>query len=160
MLHPVFSDRPSAPYCGPVAIAAVTGVPVADVEAAVLAYRAAGGVCRERHRGAGQGEVRSMWWDEVEPVLTCLGWRAHTRLLWRRPTFAQWLCSDAEDRDGPCIVLLTEHFVAVCGAQFVDSFHCTPVPIDRAKRWRRRRVYGGSSALNLAGNSYTTYHPA
>lgn len=120
-------------FCGPTAIAAITGQPLETVIAAVTAHRAKHGTPRRlRNRGA---VVRSMFASEIAPVCEALGWRAeehHGACM----TFAQW---QRVRKQAPYVVLVTGHFVAVSGHWFVDTRYREPIPLTRAP-YRRMRV--------------------
>jgi hypothetical protein len=131
-------SAPGAPdrhiYCGPTALAAITGIAPGDVEKVVLAYRAKHGTPRRNVlRGA---VVRMMWSSEIAPVAELLGWRATELLSWPRPSFAQW--SRLGRGDDAYLVLVTHHFVAVRGQWFADSAQRNPIPLRQAKHKRKR----------------------
>lgn len=131
-LHPA----PGTPlsFCGPTAIASITGRTVAEVEQAIVAHRAEHGQPRrDQKRGA---VVRTMWSNEVAPVVERLGWRVAEEQRGEFRTFAQW---QRERGAGPYLVLITRHFVAVSGEQFVDTRNREPIPLAKAP-YRRKRV--------------------
>lgn len=126
-------------FCGPTAIAAITGRSVGEVEDAVLAYRVAHTPLKRKPRKR-NARVVTMWWTEVEPVLRALGWRvlAEQQYGFTLPiTFARWQRATAGG--GPYIILLTGHFVAVSGHWFVDTRNREPIPLSRAP-YRKSRV--------------------
>ena len=132
-------NRPRTAYCGPTAIAALTGVSPEAAEAAIVAHRANHPTPRrERHPKAGPGLVRTMWSSEVIPVLAALGFKATECRSWPLPTFAQWLRLGRAPL--PYLILVTGHFVAVKGDWFVDTGHRKPVPLNTVKRCKRSRV--------------------
>src|SRR5262245_22623717 len=60
-------------FCGPTAIAAITGLPIEFIEARVVAYRKKNPTPRRvKNRGA---IVRAMFFCELEPIMRELGWR-------------------------------------------------------------------------------------
>lgn len=121
-------------FCGPTALAAITGETVERIEQIIVAHRAQHGQPRrDKKRGA---IVRTMWANEVAPVCAALGWRVVVERYRPGMTFAQW---QAQRGDGPHLVLITGHFVAVSGHWFVDSGNRLPIPLSRAP-YRRKRV--------------------
>jgi hypothetical protein len=79
-----------------------------------------------------------MWWREVEPVCNALGWSIIDQTEGNRGlSFARW--QRTIGRDGPFLVLLTGHFVAVGAGQFVDSNRRTPISL-RSAPYRRKRI--------------------
>jgi hypothetical protein len=126
-------------FCGPTAVAAVTGVKPERVEELVLAWRA---IHKPPTRGcrSKQRPVTTMWSSEMEPILNRLGWRVtrvrhdYTR---HAQTFAAW--QRGRDREATYILLVTGHFVAVSGRWFADSHHRTPIRLTQAPN-RRKRV--------------------
>jgi hypothetical protein len=130
-------------WCGPSALAAVTGETPEHVESLLVAYRAKHGTPRRvQLRGY---PVRSMFSTEVAPLATLLGWRAvDVSVEQAFCTFKQWRTARARARDtAPYIVLITDHFVAVCNGMFADSTYRTPIRADAYRKQRKRvvRVY-------------------
>jgi hypothetical protein len=138
-LHEVPSlERPT--FCGPTAIAAVTGIPVSRVEDAVLKSRdeAAGRgyrTPRERKKGA---RVKMMWSHEIIPVCRKLGFVAQrvevVTSTYRRLTEAMQRGEIA----GPLMVLVTGHYLALSRWHFVDNRHRKPVDHSRYSCQRDR----------------------
>src|SRR4051812_38514280 len=61
-------------FCGPVALAALTGIAPAEIEQHILRHRVANPPPRRNVlKGA---TVRSTWSTEIEPVALTMGWRA------------------------------------------------------------------------------------
>lgn len=133
-LSPAIDPRPVGAWCGPSALAAITGKSVVEVEDAILAYRKRNPPPR-RNRGH-RGRVVSMWWSEVEPVCKALGWRVIENLRHGNPTFAAW--RRTRSGIGPYLVLITGHFVAVSGHWFVDSNNREPIPATKYRHQRTR----------------------
>lgn len=141
-------------YCGPTAMAAITGALPVDVEQHLVAHRAKHGTPRRTQlRGA---LVRFMFSTEVEPLAEALGYRAVqesalSKRTLRQQTFAQWCRRrTAEERQHAYLVLVTNHFVAVRGDWFADTGARTPIPLHTAKHKRTRvqrvwRIENGSN---------------
>lgn len=141
---------PASPntFCGPTAIAALTGIEVGRVEAAVKEYRTRVRPPRHRLRLGVGVNVRTMWSSEVIGVLAILGWKPVEvngpvflgRSRANRPTFAGWQRTAG---DGLWLVLFLGHFVAVHrrrrNSTFVDPQNSTPIPL-RTAPYRRKRV--------------------
>ena len=137
---------PNAPdrhiYCGPTAMAAITGFGSMVVERMLQSLRKdAPKPRRERH--ARGDMVRAMWSSEVEPLARALGWRAVEVVApldqHYGTTLAQWQRRRVKDA-APYLVLVTGHFVAVQGRWFVDSTQREPIPFSKAKHKRKRVV--------------------
>jgi hypothetical protein len=126
-------------YCGPTAMAAITGFrPVAVEFALQIVRKTQPKPRRERH--ARGDMVRAMWSSEVEPLARALGWRADSGSLADYGlTLAQWQRRRVKD-PAPYLVLVTGHFVAVQGRWFVDSAQREPIPFSKAKHKRKRVV--------------------
>ena len=135
-------------FCGPTAIAALTGLSTAEVEAAVLRYRRQ---CLEpKPRAAMLLAVKGMWASEVQGVLGMLGYRVveHTELWdpedWGGcgyPTFTSWLRYYKHHPENALwLVSITRHFVAVYGDWFCDTRHREPIELRNLKSYARARV--------------------
>ena len=131
----LFTTTPG-PWCGPTAIAAITGVPAEEVERLILEHRKTNPVPKRRLVGAKGRPVKTMWSSEVVPIMAKLGWRC-TKAEWCRETFAGWQRRTAGKR-GTYIILVTSHFVAVSGRWFTDTHKRTPVRLTEAPHKRKR----------------------
>jgi hypothetical protein len=132
-------------FCGPTAIAALTGLSTAAVEQAVLRYRRLG--LEPQPRGWTEA-VKGMRVGEISGVLASLGYRVveHTE-LWEpselsgravSPTFTSWL---QYREPGLWLVSITGHFMAVNGDWFCDSArHRQPIELRNLKSYARSRV--------------------
>lgn len=137
-LHVVENDTKAKAFCGPTAIAAITGQPISVVRDA----------CRMARHGADwptkfqrAPNVKGMFNRELEIALRTLGYIGRWVQVQGRPTLAAWLDSrTAEQRRSPCVVNVTGHYVTVSGYEFVDTFTKGEiVDVDEAPR-RRKRV--------------------
>ena len=143
-LFPAIDARGHRTYCGPTAIAAITGLPIATIEAAVLVHRAKHAPPKRERMPAGVA-VCSMWQSEVAPVCDLLGFVAHLvhddRVLpsTLKRTLTQYVARERAG-DVPKLVIVTGHFVAIHGRMFCDTFKRTPCNIREARHTNRCRV--------------------
>lgn len=110
-------------YCGPSAIAALTGIPIAAVEDAVLAHRAELGIRFGKSRKTPHARVYGMSRNELAPVIERLGWRA-THLFkpaYKHECRALTRLAYTFPKDVPLLVIVTGHAIAVRGSYFVDT---------------------------------------
>ncbi len=137
-LHCLENDTKAIAFCGPTAIAAITGQPFSVVRNA----------CRMARHGANwparlqrAPNVRGVSNKVLEEALRILGYVGRWENVDGNPTLAAWLDNrTAELRRNPCVVNVTGHYVTVAGYEFVDTFtKGVVVDIDEAPR-RRKRV--------------------
>lgn len=130
-------------FCGPTAIAAITGHSPAHVERVILSNRATHLTQGRRFRGfrgSDSKRVRMTWSTEIAPALEALGWRASmVDHQTARPTFSAWQ-HKARDQHATYVVLITGHFVAVSGEWLADTTYRTPVRLSTVQKYQRRRV--------------------
>ena len=98
-LSAAMNDTGRTVWCGPVALAAITGEPASRIEGLIAAYRAAhpeAGASKHKRAWAGKGAeavVMGTSTVEVAAALADMGWRM--RCVWLRDrsktTFARWL---------------------------------------------------------------------
>jgi hypothetical protein len=134
-------------FCGPTAIAALTGLSTAEVERVVLRYRR---LCLEPQPRGWLRTVKGMRAGEISGVLASLGYRVveHTELgdppprsskkVCVYPTFASWL---RYKEPGLWLVSITGHFMAVNGDWFCDTRHRLPIELRNLKSYARSRVH-------------------
>lgn len=137
-LLPVENNTKTKAFCGPTAIAAITGNPISVVRDA----------CRMARHGENwptrcprAPRITGMTQGQVAAALKTLGVVGGWVAVPGKPTLAGWLDgrTTAEFRS-IAIVRVTGHFVAVAGEQFVDTFtKGQVVHVDDAPR-RRKRV--------------------
>lgn len=141
-LFSAIDTRGAKTFCGPTAIAAITGLEIATVEAAVLAYRAEHATPRSE-RGMHGAAVKTMWGREVTAVCALLGYVARVSADYRgerkRPTLTQFARTLGVN-DPSRMVLVTGHFVALHGHTFVDTCKRVPCHLREAKHTNRCRV--------------------
>lgn len=129
-LHPVINDTPRRVYCGPAAIAAISGRKVSAVKQAIYATR-------------GRYAIRGMTTIQLINALGHLGHPPGRILDWshkpakQRQTLAQYISQ--RDHDGRELIVLTTHCCVIEGAWYVDNATPTPAGLHRAPN-RRGRV--------------------
>lgn len=136
-LRDVRNDTRSRAYCGPTAVAAITGAPISMVRDTYRLVRFG----REWvHRPTAPGIVGTTY-DEAEKVLRLLGFVGVWRHVDGAPTFAAYMqARTGIERTHPGILFVTRHAVAVSGWQFCDTLSKGRViEADDAPR-RRKRV--------------------
>jgi len=128
MLHQIVHDNRSKLWCGPAAIAAVTGQPTSVVTRALLQVR--------------DGKpVKGIYNHELLGALRMLGYMPSEEVRVRGPlTLAEFAAKHRNlFSERPMIVQVTGHYVVLAGRRFVDSHTMTPVWLKDAPH-RRRRV--------------------
>lgn len=132
MLHPVLLHLWPEVYCGPTAIAAVTGLPMAEVLRAAHRY-----MKRPLRR-----PIVGMQDVQITGTLALLGFRVEIEQWYNddggKPTFTEYVRSMPVNQ-GPAIVRFTEHVAAIT----YDEYVCTYtkgmlVPIAQAPKPRSR----------------------
>lgn len=125
-LHPIKHDLKTVCWCGPGALATLTGHPTSYIME-VLRY-----VTRRQ-------TVKGVSHTELIQAGELLGLRFWPQMT-RRRTLARWT---AEQRDllraGAVVFNVSNHYVTVSGRMFNDNWTKTPVPLKKAPR-RRARV--------------------
>jgi hypothetical protein len=134
-LHPVKHDLKTVQWCGPTALAAISGQPTSVVHAAIKQ-------CARHIK-----HVKGVSYGLLQNAGAALGYRlqyrdaanwGNAKRTW--PTLAQWLrANKAIYAQTPVIVCVTGHYVTVCGRSFIDNHTKTTVPLSKAPG-RRCRV--------------------
>lgn len=135
-LHPIKSSRENRIYCGPTAVATITGRSIECVEAWINTYR------RKRQDKV----VVASQPFELVYALKELGYKAVRTERYdvenkniQKPTLAKWLRS-RKDRNQVYIIHITNHYVTVKGNKLIDNHTMEPVFIRQAPH-RRARVH-------------------
>jgi hypothetical protein len=142
MLSPAIETRVDATsYCGPVAIAALTGLSVVDVERAVIEMRKDNPPPKQtRARKRHNAPVTSMWATELAPALNRLGYSvalvADYRGQRRKPTLDRYAIAHALG-DLPQLVIVTGHALALHRRHVVDTCTRTPTHVYRTRIQRK-----------------------
>lgn len=135
------AERGHNGYCGPAAVAAITGLDTA--ESAALIRRATG---RTRVRGLFSHELlrtlrlagfavealpppdgeSNRWWDVYWPKA-------------KQPTFGAWLRDSdlLRDRHRALVLSVGRHFIVVSGGHYIDNAAGSPQPVES---WPKRRA--------------------
>ena len=159
-LHDVANDTKSRAFCGPTAVAAITGEPISRVRDAFRLVRY-GASWTSRHRSP---PIMGTSTHEIECVLRLFGCAGVWHTVEGLPTLAAWL----EGREGfqrthPCVVLVKRHVVAVNGWVFCDTASKGQVvDADKApgRRKRVKEVFVVTRRIAPAANIPTKAMPA
>jgi len=117
-------------FCGPTAIMAVTNCSYKQVL-----------------KHAGKKKIRGMYCNELTSVIHELGYKVKQCHRWDYEwgdcSFNQWLQAPERDLKSTYIVVVTNHYVAVAGYRFVDSWTKAIVDVTENphKRKRVKRVF-------------------
>lgn len=124
MLHPIQHDLPGALWCGPAAIAALTGFPTSLIHRLV-----------KNDREVGRA-VKGMYPGEAWRVLRQLGYSAAREYKPEGGATVLELARQAIDRDEalPLLVMTPDHFLVLHGALVVDNTTDGPVMLSQAPR--------------------------
>lgn len=145
MLHKPNHDVRTQAFCGPTAMSAITGLPISLIRDAV---REVSGLI-ETASGAAHPimGMRNAW---LTDAMALLGWRVieseeyrqpHIRRNYQSPMSPPRLGDFCAERgnDGPFIVNVTGHYVAVGFGEICDTFTSIPIDISgynrRMGRW-------------------------
>jgi hypothetical protein len=144
MLHtPNYNTRGRGrAFCGPTAIAAVTGVSISEIRDVI---RSQIGTKINGHARAVMGISNTVMLTTMER----LGWRViaksgdtdndmNRRDVFRFGDFLDYV--QMHEHDGPYIVNVTRHYYAVDRDEVCDTMTKIPIEIHRFKRGRRRWV--------------------
>lgn len=136
-LHDVVNDTKSRAFCGPTAVATITGEPVSRVRDAFRLVRHGAG-WTEYDRAPSITGTRDY---EVQRVLRLFGYVGSWRRIAGQPTIAGYLEGrTGVERTHPCVVHVTGHWVAVSGWVFCDTFSKGQVVDADEAPGRRKRV--------------------
>jgi hypothetical protein len=131
MLFPVIKGEHRA-YCGPVAVAALTGVPVAHAEKMIRRCRRGG----YRDSAGRRIPIKGTYPWEVIKVMKRLGCKV-TEMKNPEKTFGRF-CSDTVHVGAAFLVQVTGHFMATYRGTFCDTAYPEPVPVESYPRSVRR----------------------
>jgi hypothetical protein len=137
-LHTPNYDIRTRAYCGPTAISAVTGEPISVIRDAIR--QASGKIARANGSAWPITGVNN---ENLLAAMQLLGWQIVEQ--WSEPAAGgpYTLDSFARDRgnDGPFIVNVTGHYVAISQGEFCDPF--TVLPKDLFGGVLDRKWFGG-----------------
>ncbi|MGW9232517.1 hypothetical protein ACWGPT_16785 [Pseudorhizobium sp. NPDC055634] len=136
-LHDIVNDTKSRAFCGPTAVAAITGEPISRVRDCYRLVRYGSGWVNRRRAPPIMG-TRLV---ETEKVLRLLGFAVSWQKVADAPTLAAYLDNrTGMQRTYPCVVRVTGHLVAVSGWLFCDTFSKGQVVDADTAPGRRKRV--------------------
>jgi hypothetical protein len=115
-LYTPHNDTGTTAYCGPTAMAAITGEPISVTKDAIR--RARGKIAK--------ANVTGMNYEELPAAMELLGWYVVEQ--WSSNGVRYTLDAFAKDhgRDGPFIVNIPTHFAAISEGEFCDTFTKQP----------------------------------
>ena len=136
-LHDVDNDTKSRLYSGPGVITSITGVSLSKAKDAIRQVRYGSRWLDFPHTPP----IKRTYDGEIEGALRLLGYVGYWRRLPDQPTLAAYLnARTGVERDHPCVVLLSTHYVAVSGGVFCDIVsRGVVIDIDEAEG-RRKKV--------------------
>lgn len=145
-LHAIKHDLKTTLWCGPAALAAITGKPTSEIVA-------------HAKRISGRRHIKGMSNWLLIKTAAALGVKLESkyfsdaieRKYGTKPTLARWCRENkALFANQPVIVNITGHYVTICGRTLIDNNHgVKPVSIKRAK-FRRCRVHCAFVPVPLA----------
>lgn len=127
-------DAGHVPYCGPTAIAALTGVPVSRIEKMIRRCRRGG----YRDSAGRKIAIKGSYPWEVIKVLKRLGCKV-TAMKDPESTFGRF-CADTAHINAAFLVRVTGHFMAAFKGTFCDTSNLEPVPVDGYNKAARRVI--------------------
>lgn len=137
---PLYNNRSRA-FCGPTAMSAVTGLPVSDIRDAIR--QASGNIQTSDGRAF---PIMGVQTKDLIAAMSLLGWEVVEKMPdidYRLPNaermkprrFGDFLAEHGND--GPFIVNVTGHYIAVSHGEACDSY--TKLPLEIAK-WKNKRA--------------------
>jgi hypothetical protein len=130
-LFPMIKDVDHRTFCGPTAIALLTGVPVSRVEAMIRRIRGGG----YRNEAGRRLPVKSTWTSEVRIVLERLGCKIEPVKV-HAPTLGSFV--DDVRHAGTFLIDVPHHLMVCSGGMVADTRYNAPVPIEECIRPTRR----------------------
>lgn len=132
-LHPINHDIKTTLWCGPAALATITGKPVSECMQAI----------RDSRSYNHNKPIKGVGCRLLEKAAKRLGYRFESLPHpWSdgEITMAKWTRENkSKFADAPVLLIVTGHYVTVAGNSFNDNHTRTPVRLKRAPH-RRKRV--------------------
>lgn len=127
-------------YCGPTAIAAVTGASLDGVRAEIYGQRR---IQNDLRRDGRDKPIVGMHFAEINDVMAALGWRVVDKKEYDAPSSHLTLRRFAREYgdQGPFIVSVGGHVAAISHGDFCDTETAFPVPLKSALKLERVREY-------------------
>lgn len=120
MLYPVVNDLMGHPYCGPTAIASITGEPISAVEE----------MCKKSLRLPPRRIIGLNLLVSVL-VLRKFGYTVQDSQDWYKPNRIRPIEFPLMFQDGPYLIMTKGHFLAYSEGEFVDTSNHFPQPFER-----------------------------
>lgn len=144
--------RGRGPYCGPTAIALLTGEPISRIEKMIRRKR--GGGYRDSTGRKMPIKVTYSW--EVIKVLAQLGCRVDLPKKGVKGETLNAVVNECLPATGAYLIEVTGHFMVASGGMIADTTHKTPIPISEYRRKSRRvqrvwKVMAKSKAIPAEG---------
>jgi hypothetical protein len=146
MLHTPHYDVSTAAYCGPTAMSAITGRPISEIRYEIRRWWKDSGVPNKSNGHA--LPIMGIANTDLTTTMWRMGWQIIDQMKqfqasdfkgWAKPyTLDQFFKEHGSD--GPYIVEVTGHYLAVSHGEVCDTYTKLPIPIERWKRGRKRWV--------------------
>jgi hypothetical protein len=145
VLHTPYYDVRTRAFCGPTAISAVTGLPISQIRDAI---RSAGG---KKLTADGRAHpIMGVSNADLLAAMEALGWRVVDKMQGvdyrlpakerMKPYRLREFFDYAQMHEGPFIVNVTGHYIAVSEGEVCDTYTKLPIPLVRWKRGLNRHV--------------------
>ena len=126
--------RDRGPYCGPTAIALLTGEPISRIEQMIRRKRRGG----YRDSSGRKMPIKGTYPWEVIYVLARLGCRVELPKKGVRGETLNNVVNEHLPSTGVYLIEVTGHFMVASGGMIADTTHKTPIPISTYRRKSRR----------------------
>lgn len=125
--------RTRGPYCGPTAVALLTGAPISRIEKMIRRRRRGG----YRDVDGKKIPIRGTHPWEIVKVLELLG-RKVTKVARVHGETLNSIVNDCLPSTGAFLIEVTGHFMVASSGMIADTAHKTPIPIASYKKKSRR----------------------
>ena len=139
-------------FCGPFALAALTGEPIDRCLDAIRAVRG------DDNRGATprrRRAIRGVFNWEMERALRALGWRMDPVSYSRKVSMKRFVETVGTDlKNVPLLVNVTGHYIVLYRGMVMDTTHRIPMAFSLSRRYRRsivRNAWAVKRAVAAAG---------
>ena len=126
--------RGSGPYCGPTAIALITGEPISRIEKMIRRKRRGG----FRDSTGRKMPIKGTYPWEIIKVLAALGCRVDLPTKGVKGETLNNVVNEHIPAAGTFLIEVTGHFMVASGGMIADTTHKTPIPISTYRRKSRR----------------------
>ena len=141
MLHTPVYDVSTRAFCGPTAMSAVTGLPISVIRDAI---RKVSG--REVTSNGRKHPIMGLCHKDLVVAMDSLGWNVEhcvetdNHLVHHMDKYRLDDFFNDHGHDGPYIVNVTGHYIAVSHGEVCDTYTVLPIEINKWKRGRGRWV--------------------